>query len=81
MKIMLISREEYSFTDKRGENVNGCSYIGILENGTAIKFTSPVYDHDLVSDTIIFDQKKATDLNVKIKLWDGKVKYQEVVDE
>lgn len=82
-KILLIEKENWKATSRKtGEPINGVSYIGILDTGTMIKFTSKMdHDHALCRGLLAYDAEKAVDLDVRPKFFNGKVSYYEAVDE
>lgn len=76
-KIFLIGVQNWRTNDKTtGELITGKSYIGLLRNGTPIKFTSKE-EETVYTGEIEFDEKKAIDIPIITKLFGGKISYQD----
>lgn len=81
MKLTLVSMEEFSFPDRdTGELVQGYSYVAFLPNGNAIKFSSQDNTHKVHEGVVGFDPEKCADLPIRTKVWDGKVRYSEILN-
>lgn len=84
MKIFLVSQREYSFTPSEGKNagieMTGVEYIGYLPTGVPIKFTSQNTEHKVHRGYIGYREEGAEDISLDTLLFDGVVKYREVLD-
>lgn len=78
MKITLIERKEFSYqlpAERGGGLLTGYAYGGFTEDGQVLSFTSPKQYETTV--TTKFDPSHCVDVKLRVKIWDGKVKYQE----
>jgi len=84
MKIFLVGKREYEFTPTKGKNagqeISGYEYIGILESGKPLKFTSQTSDHEVYPGNIEYDKDRAIDVKIDLSLFDDKLKYRENLD-
>ncbi len=79
MKIFLVSSEEWTSKDGKSE---GVSFIGYNAKDKAIKFaTSIARAKDLMANVYEgeaeFDLSRAVELNIRTKIFNGKVSYQD----
>jgi len=74
MKLTVVEERKYDFIGREGEKVIGYSYGAFCDDGSSITFTS-----DRVVPTVQaykFDPSKALELDVRPRIWGGKVKFR-----
>lgn len=71
MKLTLIERREFEV-----EEYKGFSYAGFSSDGKVISFTSEK-KHEIYEGQTGYNPEKSTEIEMKTKVWDGKVKFQE----
>lgn len=76
-KILIVGKRHWKTNDKKtGEEIEGESYIGFLENDKAIKFTS-LEDYPVHTGEVNFNAKLAIDVVLLTSLFAGEVKYKD----
>lgn len=82
VKLTVIEKRKYSFKDlTTGQDIEGVSYTAFNEQDKPLVFTSQDYDHPIHSTEIGFNPEACEVIDLKVKVWDGKVKYQENMPE
>lgn len=81
-KITIVAQEPWKTKDRTtGQDIKGFSFIGYLQNGTAIKFTSKTTEHVAHTGQVGFDPQLAEEVDLRTKMFGGKVSYQEIEPE
>jgi len=81
IKLTIIEKREYAFNDaSTGEEIKGITYTAFNPQDKAITFSSQDYDHKVYASEIGYNPDKCESVDLKVKVWDGKVKYQENMD-
>lgn len=70
-KITIVGRRAFEF-----EGYTGYGYDGFGEDGKIYKFTSPRM-HEIQEGEISFNPDRCEEIKLRVKIWDGKAKYQE----
>lgn len=80
-KIVIVGKREYAFKGKKGEDVSGVIYTAFNEKNQPFEFSSRDYDKAVNIGLISFDEKLAISVPIAVRLFDGQIKYSEVVEE
>jgi len=85
-RITLVSVRPWTLTAREGtknagQQIGGFSYIGFLSDGKPLEFTSRIGTHPVHVGQIGFDPNMCVELVINTKLFEGKVKYSELLPE
>ena len=76
--VTIVSKREWEVTTNKGEQKNGCTYVGFVADNSPIKFQSGNYDHKVHKGVMKFDASKSELIALQIDLFDGQLKYREL---
>jgi len=77
VKITLIQSLERQFKGKDGTEIEGFSCAGFTEDGKLLEFWSEVDHSEDVVITTKFEKNNFVELDIRPKVFGGKVKYSE----
>jgi len=80
-KICIFSKREFDFLGEDGSQVHGFMYGAFLPNDRAIEFSSQNPSHKVTEGLVGYEPESARDVKVQARVFAGKVKYREVLDE
>lgn len=79
LKLTLIQSLERNFKGRDGSEIEGYSCAGFTEDGMLLEFWSERDHSDDVVVAIKYDKNNVTELDIRPKVFGGKVKYVEYV--
>lgn len=79
MKLTIFTKRAYDFIGTDGGQVRGMMYGAFKPNGQAIEFSSKDPDKKIWDD-IEFNPEHVQEVNLRTKIFGGKVKFQEVAE-